>query len=236
MRAHWEPFVFVPFIMQGRKKSADLKLLLSFPPKTSTAHLNSALLLHAQRLSWGCSQNRGSHRMLIIACWVVKIMSNCFCGILAVYSFGPGQGNGIAEKSIFQVINLNILKLEGKKRWIKRKPKIKVRSCLIQTRISIPDKNVDHGHSLGTVSVLSPPCFLGSHCALALQLGTDNWCIAHWKKLITLHYLFHHWNPITPVKSLSSSLKGTWINHLAIPSGTISCLIQAVCHRQWKGH
>lgn len=43
-------------------------------------------------------------------------MSNCFCGILAVYSFGPGQGNGIAEKSIFQVINLNILKLEGKKR------------------------------------------------------------------------------------------------------------------------
>lgn len=29
-------------------------------------------------------------------------MSNCFCGILAVYSFGPGQGKGIAEKSIFK--------------------------------------------------------------------------------------------------------------------------------------
>lgn len=25
----------------------------------------------------------------------------------------------------------------------------------------------------------------------------------------------------------SSSLKGTWINHLAIPSGTVNCLIQA---------
>lgn len=110
------------------------------------------------------------------------------------------------------------------------KPKIKVRSCLIQTRISIPDKNVDHGYSLGTVSVLSPPCFLGSHCALALQLETDNWCIARWKKLIMLHYLFHHWSPITTVKSISSSLKGTWINRLAILSGTADCLIQAVCH------
>lgn len=161
-------------------------------------------------------------------------MSSCFCGILAVYSFGPGQGKGITEKSTFQVINLNILKLEGKKWWIKRKPKIRVRSCLIQTRISIADKNVDHGYSLGTVSVLSPPCFLGSHCALALQLETDNWYIAHWKKLIMLHYLFHHWSPVTTVKSISSSLKGTWINHLAIPSGTVNCLIQAVCHRSVK--
>lgn len=42
-------------------------------------------------------------------------MSNCFCAILAVNSFGPGQCKGIAEKSIFQAINLNILKLEGKK-------------------------------------------------------------------------------------------------------------------------
>lgn len=54
------------------------------------------------------------------------------------------------------------------------KPKIQVRSCSIQTRISIPDKNVDHGYFFGTVSVLSPPCFLGSHCALAVQLEMDN--------------------------------------------------------------
>lgn len=31
------------------------------------------------------------------------------------YAFGPGQNRGIAEKSIFQVLNLNILKPEGKK-------------------------------------------------------------------------------------------------------------------------
>ena len=92
------------------------------------------------------------------------------------------------------------------------------------------------------MSVLSPPCFLGSHCALALQLEMDNWYIADWKKLITLHYLFQHRSPITTVKSISASLKETWINHLAIPSGTVDCLIQAVCHgplkmalMEWRG-
>lgn len=113
-------------------------------------------------------------------------------------------------------------------------PNIQVRPCLIQTRISIPDKNVDHGYFIGTVSVLSPPCFLGSHCALALQLETDNWCTADWKKLIMLHYLFHHRSTITTVKSISASLKETWINHLAIPSGTVNSLIQAVCHGPLK--
>lgn len=82
--------------------------------------------------------------------------------------------------------------------------------------------------------LLSPPCFLGSHCALALQLETDNQRIADWKKLITLHYLFHHWSPITTVKCISASLKGTWINHLAILSETVNSLIQAVRHGPLK--
>lgn len=122
------------------------------------------------------------------------------------------------------------------------KPKIQVRFCLIQTRISTPDKNVDHGYFFGTMSVLSPPCFLGSHSALALQLETDNWWIADWKKLITLHYLFHHQSLITTVKSIPASLKEAWINHLVIRSGTVNNLIQAVCHgplkmawAEWRG-
>lgn len=84
------------------------------------------------------------------------------------------------------------------------------------------------------MSVLSPPCFLGSHCALALQLETDNTCIEDWKKLITLHYLFHHQSPITTVKSVSVSLKETWMNHLAILSRTVDSLIPAVCHGPLK--
>lgn len=43
-------------------------------------------------------------------------MSSFFYGILAEYHFGPDQRKGIAEKSIFQVIDLNILKLQGQKK------------------------------------------------------------------------------------------------------------------------
>lgn len=109
-------FCLCAFHCAGQKKSAGLKLLLSFPLKTSTPHLNSPHLLHVQSLSWECSQNRGSHKTFFAAYWVVKITNSFFPGILAVYSFGPRQGIGIAEKSIFQVMNLNILKLEGKEK------------------------------------------------------------------------------------------------------------------------
>jgi len=160
-------------------------------------------------------------------------MSSCSCGILAVTHLALSRTENCREEHI----SSNKFKQfeTWEKRWINIEPKIQVRSHLIQTRISIPDKNVDHGYFFGAVSVFSLPQFLGSHCALALQLETDNWCTADWKKLITLYYLFHHRDPITTVKSISSGLKETWINHLVILSGTVDCLIQFVT-APWKWH
>ena len=50
----------------------------------------------------GCSQNRISHKTFFIACWVVKIMSSCFCGILAVTLLVLARTDELQRRAYFK--------------------------------------------------------------------------------------------------------------------------------------
>lgn len=75
---------------------------LGFPLKISPPYLNYRHLLHKQGLSRGCNQNRIAHKMFFIAFWVVKIISSCFCGILALILLVLAGTQELQRKAYFK--------------------------------------------------------------------------------------------------------------------------------------